>query len=483
MSNQLLKSITYLLLSLPILTGSGCSRSIQVSQLKKSSSNDCSEIPLKSTKDKIPKKINLTNYVTLSGQVSESQFEKYVFEAQQNQKLNYSSNPQTCLWIYPQQYQSFEAVRLPNTGSFTIPKSGKFIINVSALKGITTFELETSLINPQSSPVSIEQEKPSLVYNVQTPQSFEQSVEIQRIVDEIINLATSQGLPIDPLSISLIDVNTGEFASYQEESLRYPASVVKMFWMTILYEQMKQGFLKNENVSYEDIRKMLKKSDNQAGSRIVDQITDTSSGAELSKQNYQDWLNRRLQMNEFFTAADYGELNISQKTFPIPYLQEYGTSPKGRELQMRGDPNQPVRNKITTQQAARLMYEIITEQAVSPEFSREMQQWLTQDLNREAWEHIDPNFEFNPIRSFFGESLPPDVQFLSKAGWTSSTRQEVAFVRTSDRKTAYILAIFAEDKAYAYDGNQKIFPQISRLVFERMKERSGKANLAEVSSP
>jgi beta-lactamase class A len=103
----------------------------------------------------------------------------------------------------------------------------------------------------------------------------------------------------------------------------------------------------------------------------------------------------------------------------------------------------------------------------SPEISQNLQQWLAWDLTSQEWKNIDSNTgRFNPIRTFFGESLPTDIYFASKAGWTSNSRQEVAFVRTRDGKTAYILAAFAEDAAYAK--NSQIFPQISRQVFERM---------------
>jgi hypothetical protein len=125
------------------------------------------------------------------------------------------------------------------------------------------------------------------------------------------------------------------------------------------------------------------------------------------------------------------------------------------------------------------MYEIVTGQALSPEYSQKMQQWLHKDLTLELWQKLDPNQgEFNPVRTFFGESLPKDVYFLSKAGWTSKTRQEVAYIRSNGGQKAYILAIFAEDKAYAQDG--KIFPMMSRLVFERM---GGQGAIAKNPSP
>jgi beta-lactamase class A len=133
---------------------------------------------------------------------------------------------------------------------------------------------------------------------------------------------------------------------------------------------------------------------------------------------------------------------------------------------MRGDLKKPIRNQISTKQAARLMYEIVTNQAISPKYSQEMLTWLVRDLKSKEWQKIDPKEAFNPVINFFGESLPPNVYLVSKAGLTSNTRQEVAFVRTSDGKTAYILAIFAEDSSYVQ--NEKIFPKMSRLVFDRL---------------
>ncbi len=321
---------------------------------------------------------------------------------------------------------------------------------------------------PLSSLPQVRQENLELVYNVRTPPNFKPSQELQSIVDKVVNIAATKGLSTAPLSITLIDVNSREIAGYQQQQMRFPASVVKLFWMVVLYEQLKRGFLQDGGALTEDLYKMINKSDNEAASRILDRITGTESGTKLSQEEFQTWLNKRQQVNRFFQNADYEELNISQKTFPIPYLKFY--EPKGRDLQMRGDSQKPIRNKISTQQAARLMYEIVTGQAVSPEASQTMAQSLIRDLTSEAWEQIDPESgEFNPVRTFFGESLPTDVQLISKAGWTSGSRQEVAFVRASDGGTAYILAIFAEDRPYAHDW--KIFPTMSRLVFDSMVTR------------
>ncbi|EAW46753.1 hypothetical protein PN465_15450 [Nodularia spumigena CS-584] len=98
-----------------------------------------------------------------------------------------------------------------------------------------------------------------------------------------------------------------------------------------------------------------------------------------------------------------------------------------------------------------------------------MADWLSIDAATriEKRKEQNPNV-FNPVRGFFSESLPTDVYFGGKAGWTSGSRQEAAYIATRDGSAAYILVVFGEDRAYAYDW--KIFPKISNLVLERMSK-------------
>jgi beta-lactamase class A len=114
------------------------------------------------------------------------------------------------------------------------------------------------------------------------------------------------------------------------------------------------------------------------------------------------------------------------------------------------------------------MYEIVTNRAFNPEYSQALQQLLYWNLATEPRRNNDPNQGyFNPINTFFGENLPLDIEFYSKAGWTSDSRNEVAFIKTKDGKTAYILAVFAENSLYAK--NYQIFPEISTLVYQKMR--------------
>lgn len=308
-------------------------------------------------------------------------------------------------------------------------------------------------------------------YNMKTPPTLQRSQKLQAIVDEVVGIASAKGLPKKPLSITLINATTGEFAEYQQDVLRYPASVVKMFWMVALYAQIERGIWQYEADFNPYIAKMIVDSDNEAASFVVDQITHAQSLPELNSKEYEEWLYKREFVTRFFREADYKDINISQKTFPIPYINLL--TPQGTELQLRRNPNSnnlPIRNKISTEHAARLLYEVCyLKQGVSQEASAKMCGWLKRDLNPKVWkkEPPDPN-EFNPIRNFFGQSLvDANINFYSKAGWTSGSRQEAAVIETSDGRDVYILAIFGDDKAYAQD--EKIFPKMSRLVYDRMK--------------
>lgn len=216
-----------------------------------------------------------------------------------------------------------------------------------------------------------------LEYNVQQKFQLKNSQNLQKIIDRVVNIASNKNLPTSSLSITLIDLKTNEEASYQQEELRYPASVVKLYWLVMLQAQLEQkNTIEDKSLSLE-LEKMIKKSDNEAASRILDQITKTKSGSNLNSEELKNWLDRREQVNQFFINAGYENLNISQKTFPIPYLKLY--SPQGRDLQMRKDINQPIRNKITTKETSRLMYEIVKQQAVSPNKSKKMLDLLSID--------------------------------------------------------------------------------------------------------
>lgn len=308
----------------------------------------------------------------------------------------------------------------------------------------------------------------SFTYNIKTPPNPVYSQELQMIVDEAVQIASNKGLPVEPLSISLLDVSNSQahtFAGYQNQTLRFPASVAKLFWMAAFYSAMEKGRIaEKESAFTSDLEQMIRVSNNDAASRILDKITDTESGDKLTGESWENWLKKRNQINSFFQSSGYENISLTTKNYPIYYLNQ--EQPTGRELQLQRDLSEPIRNQVTTDQAARLMYEIYTRQAVSSIASRKMAYLLTRDLDPKAWKN-DPS---NSIQGFLGESLPTNIYFGSKVGYTSKSRSEVAFVRTLDDRAIYILVVFGDDPAYAKD--ETIFPAISRSIFDRLNARN-----------
>ncbi|MEB3225928.1 MAG: serine hydrolase [Synechococcus sp.] len=296
--------------------------------------------------------------------------------------------------------------------------------------------------------------------------TYGESPQLDNIVGEMQALAVAKNLPPEAMSIVLVDLNRKAIASYQPNEFHYPASVSKLFWLVAFYAQVTQGRL-NAAEYGEDIALMVTQSDNNATSRIIDALTDTTTSPtpeNTTPNNYQAWLAKRKQLNAFFEAADYGELDLTQKTYPITDIEIM--EPVGFDLRMRQNPqdtSQPIRNRLTAYQGARLMTEIALDLAVSPEASQQMRQLLARDL-RQDWQ--SPQNYFNPVQHFFGEGLPQDTQLYSKAGWTSQGRHEVAYVTSADGQRRYVLSVFADDPAYA--DNETFFPAIAKLVQEKL---------------
>ena len=321
-------------------------------------------------------------------------------------------------------------------------------------------------VSSSNSLLKPEQKKIEFVDNLTTPAKFQKSQKLQAIVDDVVALAAAKKLPKKPLSVTLIDTKTRKYAEYQQKKLRYPASVVKMFWMLYFYDQVEKGIL-NEKDFTTYLSNMIKKSDNYAASYVLDAITNTKSGKDLTGKKYANWLQKRLKVNKFFHQAGYEKIYLSQKTFPVS--QKF-YRPKGSDLKMRSHLGKHNRNNITSQHAAILLYEIYQGQAFSANSNRKMANLLKIDAQTRRRMLSKENIQgFNPVRGYLSESLPSNAYFGGKAGWTSYCRHDAGYIATPDGKTAYVLVIFGEHPTYSRDWN--IFPQMSRLVFNRMNHR------------
>ncbi len=368
---------------------------------------------------------------------------------------------------------------LPNTGEYVIhvnknSEANDFTIKISLLNKIQNAKTLPSTNNltsktnpkeniPPSPAIPIVAKSEAWSYNVASLPPFNSDRNTQEIVEKVLSLAQAKGLPINRLSVSLVDLNSSSCCSYgyyADKDPRFPASISKLFWMVAFFGELQAGKKGGDQISGEDLYKMIQNSDNEPASSVLDWLTDTQSGSNLSKDDLDTWKSNRNSVNNFFAKAGYQNINVSQKNFPIPKLKLL--KPDGRELQMRGSQSNPIRNSLTTYETARLLYEIATQQSISVIASQKMRNLLHRDYEQEKLK------EYDSIKGFIGERLSPnEIELYSKAGWTSDSRQDAAIVISHDGKAKYILVIFGDDPAFANDWD--FFPDASRIVYTNMR--------------
>ncbi|NJO41651.1 MAG: serine hydrolase [Cyanobacteria bacterium CRU_2_1] len=261
-----------------------------------------------------------------------------------------------------------------------------------------------------------------------------------------------------------VPVNTGgaltpeEFWKYSVRGFTYrgveqiyPASVVKLFYLVAAHEWLKQGMIQPSSELDRAIRDMVVDSGNDATSLVVDVLTGTTSGPELSPRPFETWMYQRNIVNRYFHALGWTELesiNVNQKT--------WCDGAYGRERVFLGE-LMDNRNRLTTDAVARLLHSIVGGVAVSSERSQSMMSVLKRSLDP-AELAADPE---NQITGFLGAGLPQNAQVWSKAGWTSQVRHDAAYIELFNCRP-YLLVVFTEGKPYS--DSETILPFISRQI-------------------
>jgi len=265
-------------------------------------------------------------------------------------------------------------------------------------------------------------------------------VAIQRASEE--TLKAYPKLSADNLAITIIDVtrpSTIQRAHIRGDAPFYPASVVKLFYMTETYHQAKE---KEPDVA-RALHEMIRLSDNDATAFILDTITDTCSGPELDGRALRKFMEKRGVVNRWFGSMGY---DISAMAKPWSF------GPFGRDKQLMGGDDRPNRNRATSNSVASLLLWIVRRRAVSPEASDAMLALLKRPL--------PPEKEENQVVEFIGEALPSGSQLWSKAGWTSEVRHDAAYFELPDKGKKLILVIFTRGLA----DDKTLVPSIAKRV-------------------
>jgi beta-lactamase class A len=278
---------------------------------------------------------------------------------------------------------------------------------------------------------------------------------VNRAAKTTLDRFADKKLEEDQLSITLIDLRDAkrpETASFRGNERVYPASVVKLFYLVAAQRWLEDKKIEQTPELTRALRDMIVDSSNEATQYVVDVLTQTTSGYELPAKEMEEWQYKRNAVNRYFSSMGYTNINVNQKTFCEDAY--------GRESVSRG-PKGENRNKLTTDATARLMMEIVTGKVATPAHTALMMDLLKRDYTKQTTDTDDQGTGFTGIvlkgRNGF--------RLWSKAGWTSTTRHDVAYIETPDGGK-FVLATFTTN----HSNEREIIPTVARVVIDGLKK-------------
>jgi len=278
---------------------------------------------------------------------------------------------------------------------------------------------------------------------------------VNRAAKTTLDRFADKKLQDSELSITLIDLRDPkrpETVSFHGNERIYPASVVKLFYLVAVHRWLEDKKIEQTPELTRAVRDMIVDSSNEATQYVVDVLTHTTGGYELPPKEMEEWQHQRNAVNRYFSSLGYTNINVNQKTFCEDAY--------GRERVSRG-PNGENRNKLTTDATARLMMEIATGKAANAMRTAAMMELLKRDYTGQSSDPDDQGHGFTGI-ALQGR---PGFRLWSKAGWTSTTRHDVAYIETPDG-AEFVLATFTTNHA----NEREIIPTVARVIIDGLKD-------------
>ncbi len=277
---------------------------------------------------------------------------------------------------------------------------------------------------------------------------------LQSLVDETFAATlkefAAKKLQTNQLAITLADVRDAKqlkHGSARGGVAIYPASVVKMFYLAATHRWLEDGKLADTVELRRAMKDMIVDSSNDATAYILDALTGTTGGPELPEAEMKLWGEKRNAVNRYFTSLGYTNINANQKP--------WNEGPYGRERVWVGE-KFGNRNMLTTDATARLLTEIALGHCVSARRSAEMMALHARDFTAQGAAD-------DQARGFSAGGLPRDAKLWSKAGWTSTTRHDAAYVELADGRK-FVLVVFTVGHA----NEKKIIPFVVKRVVEKL---------------
>ncbi len=271
-------------------------------------------------------------------------------------------------------------------------------------------------------------------------------------VDATVAQYSAKGMKPEQLGVAVAELDrvrgTYRSGSYRGDNPMYPASVVKLFYLAYTAELLEQKRLKLSAELERGVKDMIVDSSNDATGLVLDAVTGTTGGPELSPKELARWMERRQAVNRWFASMGYTGVNACQKT--------WNEAPYGRERQGYG-PKFELRNSLTPNACLRLMAEIAQDKIVTPRWCA----WMRGYLRRKTLADGEADYQ---SRQFTGEVLPKGTGLWSKAGYTSEVRHDVAHVRARDGRE-FVLAVFTK----GHSSDTKLVPFLATRLLRGLK--------------
>ena len=268
---------------------------------------------------------------------------------------------------------------------------------------------------------------------------------LDKAVAETFQEFTDKNLQSSQLAATVINLSGDKpvTASYRGDVPIYPASVVKLFYLVAAHQWMEDGKIKDSEELRRAMRDMIVESYNEATHYVLDTITETTGGPELPPDAMKDWEYKRNVVNRWFVAKGYKGLNLNQK----PWCE----GPYGRERIFVGK-NFENRNALTTHATATLLADITRGLVVSKTHCEEMMELLKRDPFKKGNEQAT---------EFIGKAVPAGTKLWSKAGWTSTSRHDAAYIELPSGQKL-VVVVFTT----GHSRNKDIIPALARRLFE-----------------
>ena len=283
------------------------------------------------------------------------------------------------------------------------------------------------------------------------------SARLQQMVDaasqEALRRFSAQGFQEKNLAVTIVDLSHPERpsqASFRGQEPIYPASVVKLFYLVATHRWLEDRKAQETEELRRALKDMIVDSSNDATHYIVDLLSGVSNGGELPPAEMKKWIEQRLRVERYFASLGYTNLVIRQK----PWCE----GPYGRERAFLGTKYEN-RNKLTTDATARLLSEIVLGRAVTRARSQQMMELLRRDYAGKSEDADDQAHGFTAL------ALMPDsgARLWSKAGWTSTTRHDAAYIELPNGQR-FVLVVFTTEQAR----EREIIPTIARHILKEM---------------